>query len=300
MSKSFPGTGLGLRGVKAEDGPARRRVLVYGLAVMVSIALHYAAWRFWPPRDEPPKPIPRPQNAIEVLLTAPQAPARTSEPSQPEPSATLPKPPTDPAPRPKPPTPALPKPQAKPRPAPQFKPKPVPKPAPRRQPEPLPKPEPGEPKIPEKAERPIEKAPAAPAIPPAPPVDSPADAGPGEGKAKTSGAATARSDSPAEGGGRNADTFEAARADAAYLHNPKPEYPSMARSRHWEGKVVLRVKVLADGSCGEAEVVQSSGHDMLDEAASEAVRRWRFVPAKRGGKPIDSVVNIPLVFKLER
>jgi periplasmic protein TonB len=89
-----------------------------------------------------------------------------------------------------------------------------------------------------------------------------------------------------------------ARAFAAYLNNPKPHYPGIARSRQWEGLVLLRVYVTPDGRCGNLNVARSSGHDVLDESAVEAVRNWRFVPGKRGDTPIASWVTVPIEFNL--
>lgn len=89
-----------------------------------------------------------------------------------------------------------------------------------------------------------------------------------------------------------------ARAFAAYLNNPKPHYPSVARSRHWEGLVLLRVYVTPDGRCANLDVARSSGHDVLDESAVTAVRNWRFVPGKRGDTPIASWVTVPIEFSL--
>jgi protein TonB len=95
-----------------------------------------------------------------------------------------------------------------------------------------------------------------------------------------------------------APTFTEANFRANYLHNPKPEYPAIARSRNWQGKVLLRVKVSAQGLAVTASVEQSSGHDMLDESAIEAVKKWRFTPAKRGDTPVESSVIVPIDFKL--
>jgi periplasmic protein TonB len=86
---------------------------------------------------------------------------------------------------------------------------------------------------------------------------------------------------------------------ANYASNPKPKYPSVARSRGWEGKVILRVRVSADGDSEGVTVVQSSGHDVLDEAAVNAVEGWRFTPAKRGDTAVASTVNVPINFKLD-
>jgi len=91
----------------------------------------------------------------------------------------------------------------------------------------------------------------------------------------------------------------AARFDADYLHNPKPVYPSMSRRLGEEGTVRLRVKVGADGTALTVETERSSGFDRLDAAALDAVRRWRFVPARRGDVAIEAWVAVPIVFKLE-
>jgi protein TonB len=90
-----------------------------------------------------------------------------------------------------------------------------------------------------------------------------------------------------------------ASADAAYLHNPAPVYPPLSRRRGEEGRVVLRVRVLDDGSAATVEIATGSGYPRLDNAARETVRNWRFVPARRGDARIDSWLNIPIVFRLE-
>ena len=91
----------------------------------------------------------------------------------------------------------------------------------------------------------------------------------------------------------------AARFDADYLDNPKPVYPVFSRRSGEQGKVVLRVKVSAEGAAQELEVKQSSGFSRLDAAAREAVAKWRFVPAKRGNEAIVSWVMVPITFALD-
>ncbi|QPK62301.1 energy transducer TonB [Methylomonas sp. LL1] len=95
-----------------------------------------------------------------------------------------------------------------------------------------------------------------------------------------------------------AETFTEANFRANYAHNPKPEYPTIAKSRGWQGKVLLRVKVSAEGLSDAVAVEQSSGHEILDESAIEAVQKWRFIPAKRGETPVASSVIVPIVFTL--
>jgi protein TonB len=94
------------------------------------------------------------------------------------------------------------------------------------------------------------------------------------------------------------EQFTEANYKANYAHNPKPEYPTLAKSREWQGKVLLRVKVTATGLSDEVEVDRSSGHDILDDAAIDAVKQWRFTPARRGDTAIVSSVIVPIVFSL--
>lgn len=63
-------------------------------------------------------------------------------------------------------------------------------------------------------------------------------------------------------------------------------YPPMARMNNWQGKVVLKFVVTADGTVENLQVVQSSGHAVLDEAAMETIRRASPLPLKHElGKP---------------
>jgi periplasmic protein TonB len=91
----------------------------------------------------------------------------------------------------------------------------------------------------------------------------------------------------------------AARFDADYLKNPPPAYPSISRRMREEGKVLLTVRVSAQGNAESVQVRQSSGFPRLDEAALEAVRQWRFVPARRGDEAIVASVIVPLIFRLD-
>ena len=60
-----------------------------------------------------------------------------------------------------------------------------------------------------------------------------------------------------------------------------------------------RVQVLADGRVGEILVEISAGHPDLDHAAIDAVRQWRFEPARRGAEPVASWVLLPVEFHLQ-
>lgn len=80
---------------------------------------------------------------------------------------------------------------------------------------------------------------------------------------------------------------------------PRPPYPRAARQRGLQGVVMVRVAVSADGLPTEVFIKESSGHPMLDDAAVEAVRRWRFSPARSAGRAVAAAVEIPVRFALE-
>ena len=85
---------------------------------------------------------------------------------------------------------------------------------------------------------------------------------------------------------------------AAYLKNPVPSYPMVARRMGWQGKVVLNVEVLANGLPGQIKLQQSSGHDVLDNAAIKAVSGWRFVAARQNGQAVAKWFLVPIPFIL--
>jgi protein TonB len=169
-----------------------------------------------------------------------------------------------------------------------------------------PKPKPPKPKLRAvRAPRPVvpESAMPEPEIPAVPvseaeaPAETPVVAAPvSESTATQTGAATV-TDAPAAA--QASASFVEARADAAYLHNPKPPYPPMSRRLREEGTVRLRVHVLPDGHADRIEIQRGSGFPRLDESARVTVLRWRFIPGRRGDEAIASWVIIPIHFNLE-
>lgn len=87
--------------------------------------------------------------------------------------------------------------------------------------------------------------------------------------------------------------------NADYLHNPPPAYPTASRRMGQQGKVVLRVLVNGAGTADKVELRSSSGSTLLDDAALDAVKRWRFVPARQGDRPVAAWVLVPITFTLE-
>ena len=86
---------------------------------------------------------------------------------------------------------------------------------------------------------------------------------------------------------------------AAYLNNPRPAYPLLAIRQGAQGQVLLLVEVLTDGRAGRIELEKSSGHAALDAAAINAVRAWRFTPARKDGLLAAQTVSIPIQFNLK-
>jgi protein TonB len=85
---------------------------------------------------------------------------------------------------------------------------------------------------------------------------------------------------------------------AEVLDLPTPEYPPRSRRLGEEGLVLLEVEVLPDGLAGKVRVVQTPAFPRLVEAAVEAVRKARLSPATRNGRPVASVVEVPIRFRL--
>jgi periplasmic protein TonB len=94
-------------------------------------------------------------------------------------------------------------------------------------------------------------------------------------------------------------TIAPPRFDLAYLDNPAPAYPVFAKRAREQGKVLLRVRVDPAGRVEGIDLEKSSGSERLDAAALAAVKRWRFAPARQGGRAIAGVAIVPIDFQLE-
>ncbi|MBW1980111.1 MAG: energy transducer TonB [Deltaproteobacteria bacterium] len=84
-----------------------------------------------------------------------------------------------------------------------------------------------------------------------------------------------------------------------YGYRTEPHYPRLAVRRGYQGTVLLRVYVLEDGHVATVQIKESSGYKILDDAAVQAVRNWRFNPGRLGERHIASWVLVPISFKLE-
>ena len=96
----------------------------------------------------------------------------------------------------------------------------------------------------------------------------------------------------------NSSTGEVSLIVPRYRENTPPVYPLIARMRGYEGIVLLSVEIFANGRVGKLNIKRSSGYAVLDRSALEAVRTWKFEPAKRANFPLTVTVDIPIRFYL--
>ena len=89
-------------------------------------------------------------------------------------------------------------------------------------------------------------------------------------------------------------------ADAAGLNNKAPVYPMLSRKRKEQGTVWMLLLVSKDGLVTELKLKKTSGFDRLDQAALQAVKKWKFQPALKQGQPIDYWYELPLKFSLQQ
>ena len=121
-------------------------------------------------------------------------------------------------------------------------------------------------------------------------------AGGGGGKGKAGLGRGAKGDGTGGGSGSGEGLSGLARPLGGY--QVKPRYPESARRAGAQGVTTLRVHVLENGRVGEVLVEQSAGFRDLDLAATEAVKKWLFEPAKRGKDPVSVWVMLPVKFEL--
>jgi periplasmic protein TonB len=81
------------------------------------------------------------------------------------------------------------------------------------------------------------------------------------------------------------------------IHSPNPKYSKEARDAKYEGVCVLWLVVGTDGRPSDIRVSRTLGLG-LDEKAIEAVRKWRFKPAMKDGKPVAVKISVQVNFHL--
>ena len=76
-------------------------------------------------------------------------------------------------------------------------------------------------------------------------------------------------------------------------------YPRKAVRKGWEGQTVVAAEILPDGSVGRMVLAKTSGHEMLDHAAQEAIKTWKFSAESGKAEAVPQYVDIPVLFKIE-
>ena len=139
----------------------------------------------------------------------------------------------------------------------------------------------------------------------APPAPDSASRGGGTGGGVGTGAGvgvgqgTGRGVGPGAGGGTGGGPYRPGSGidPPGLLHEVTPDYTEEARRAGLEGEVLLEVVVGPDGGVSDVRVLRRLGAG-LDERAVDAVRQWRFSPARRFGTPVAVVVEVAVEFTL--
>lgn len=246
-----------------QRGGASQRAFHY--AVLASLAVHGSLLFLFSLDKQAKRESPAPGPIVARLVAPAAAPPPAPTPPQPEP----PKPRADPPPKP-PVQPAV-------KPAPAPKPSPVPSPVRR---------ETSTPAVPSAPPQPAspaaEPAPAAPAAPSAP-------------VARTDPQAAAPAAPSADAG-----TLETYRMDLMRMARNYKRYPRVALDNNWEGRVVVRMAIGANGMIASISVLTSAGHEVLDKQALDMIQKAKprvQIPAALRGR--EFVIEIPVIYNLK-
>lgn len=136
-------------------------------------------------------------------------------------------------------------------------------------------------------------------------TNAPESRGPGTGGGVGSGQGTGVGEGdgagigPGSGGGMGGGPYRPGSGiePPRLVREIKPDYTDEARRRNLEGEVELEIVIRRDGSVGDVRVIRGIGAG-LDQRAVEAVRQWRFAPARRLGSPVDVIVEVAVEFRL--
>jgi protein TonB len=81
--------------------------------------------------------------------------------------------------------------------------------------------------------------------------------------------------------------------------SPKPPYPLTAFKAKQEGRVVLELEVLEDGTVGQVRLAKSSDFDSLDASALATVKKWRYSPAQKSGQIVKQWIRVSILFEVK-
>jgi len=129
--------------------------------------------------------------------------------------------------------------------------------------------------------------------------------GPGEGVGAGSGRGNGNGEGlgggigPGSGGGTGGGPYRPGSGitPPRLLHEVKAVYTETARRQNLTGEVLMEIVVRHDGTVGDVRITRGLGAG-LDQRAVDAVRQWRFEPARRQGTPVDVLVEVAVEFTL--
>ncbi len=79
-----------------------------------------------------------------------------------------------------------------------------------------------------------------------------------------------------------------------------PTYPSSLLSKGLGGRVLITCSIDESGQVTGTSIKQSSGHPELDKAAINAVNKWKFKPASKGGRKVKATCVVPFNFEVKK
>lgn len=81
------------------------------------------------------------------------------------------------------------------------------------------------------------------------------------------------------------------------IYAPGPKYPKKERRAHHQGTVVLRLVISTEGLPRDIQVSRTLSPE-FDDAAIDVVKKWKFSPATRDGKPVAVAIDVEVAFHL--
>ena len=82
------------------------------------------------------------------------------------------------------------------------------------------------------------------------------------------------------------------------IHDVAPRYPELAQRARVEGVVIIEAVIAVDGTVRDARVLKSVA--LLDRAALDAVKQWRYAPTRLNGVAVPVIVTVTVQFRLQR
>jgi protein TonB len=81
------------------------------------------------------------------------------------------------------------------------------------------------------------------------------------------------------------------------IHDVAPSYPAIALAARKQGIVIIQATIGLDGTVLDAEILRSE--PLLDQAALDAVRQWRYTPTHLNGEPVAVIMTVTVSFRLQ-